>query len=275
MFTRRISILAGHFGSGKSEIAVNFAMRMAGEGVPVSLVDLDVIKPYFRSRSVREYLAEAGVELVAPSGDNFYADLPIIVPRVRGLCQDKSRRVIMDLGGDDAGARVIGSLADVLKPGEADLVAVVNFRRPLTPDPAAAVAMIRGIEGMARMRVTGIISNTHLMDITTPEIVRQGYALAVETAAIIGTKVIAVCVPSVLKDSFSADEFECGIFPISRVIRTTFAADTNPEPVGHAESMAPAPGAAPTFRNRDVPGQYGVRKVGPLFVPAALPDEEG
>ncbi len=274
MFTRRISILAGHFGSGKSEIAVNYAMSLARSGVPVSLVDLDVVKPYFRSRSARDELARAGVELVAPSGDNYYADLPIIIPRVRGLCMDRSRRIILDLGGDDVGARVLGSLSDVVDPGQVETAAVVNFRRPLTPDPAAAVAMIRGIEGSARLRVDGVISNTHLMQDTTPEIVRAGYALAVETARMIGTKVMAVCVPSVIKDDFRADDFDCEIFPVSRVIRTTFAADTDRDS-STGDDVGGLSAGSGGASGRSLPGAYGVRKVGPLFVPAAMPDEEG
>ncbi len=248
MFRRRISILAGHFGSGKSEIAVNYAMSLATQGQPVSLVDLDVVKPYFRSRSARAELAAAGVDLVAPSGENYYADLPIIIPRVRALCASPDLRVIMDLGGDEVGAKVLGSLADVVRPDEVEVAAVLNFRRPLTPDPEAAVAMVRGIEGNARLRVSGVIANTHVMHLTTPDVVRDGYAMAVETARVLGVKVMAVCVPSMIKNQFKADEFDCGIFPISRVILTDFAADE---------------------------GRYGVRKIGPLFVPAPLPDEEG
>lgn len=98
--------------------------------------------------------------------------------------------------------------------------------------------------------------------------------MALETARLVGTKVLAVCVPSVLKNDFEADEFDCGIFPISRVIRTTFAADTNPESVsdqGLAMSSSQVRGPVAGV----VEGRYGVRKVGPLFVPAAMPDEEG
>ena len=271
MFTRRISILVGHFGSGKSEIAVNYSMRLARDGLPVSLIDLDVIKPYFRSRSARDQLAAAGVELVAPTGDSFYADLPIMLPRVRGLCRQHDRRVVMDVGGDDAGARVIGSLDDVLDPDEIEVAAVLNFNRPFTADPDQAVAMIRGIEGNARMRVTGVIANTHLMQFTKPETVRSGYENACECARRLSVKVLAVCVPSVLEGEFSGDEFESKLFPISRVIRTTFAADTDSAGGDSGvPEQPPAPGFAPALE-----GRYGVRKVGPLFVPAAMPDEEG
>ena len=273
MFTRRVSILVGHFGSGKSEIAVNYAMTLARSGTPVSLVDLDVIKPYFRSRSAREFLEASGVDLVAPSGENYYADLPIIIPRVRALCVERGRRVIMDIGGDDAGARVLGSLADVLRPDDADVAAVVNFSRPLTPDPRAAVAMVRAIEGNARLRVTGVISNTHLMEQTTPEVVREGFLKARETADMLGTKVIAVCVPSVLIDAFGSDEFGCEVFPVSRVIRTSFATDDDASMTGKVRDIQNNPGSG-TGSDR-IAGRYGVRKVGPIFVPVSIPDEEG
>ena len=83
MFESRVTVLVGHFGSGKTEIALSSAMELAGQGVPVTMADLDVVKPYFRTRSARALLAEAGVELLAPEGENIHADLPIIVPQIR------------------------------------------------------------------------------------------------------------------------------------------------------------------------------------------------
>ena len=114
MFGKRITAIVGHFGSGKTEIAVNGALKLAGDGVPVALVDLDVVKPYFRSRAARGTLAEHGVDLVVPAGDNIFADLPIIVPQIRTLLRDGRRKVLVDVGGDDTGARALGSLADAV-----------------------------------------------------------------------------------------------------------------------------------------------------------------
>ena len=109
VFQRRVTLLVGHFGSGKTEIALNSAMDLASRGTPVTMADLDVVKPYFRTRSARALLHEAGIELLAPEGDNIHADLPIIVPQIRSHLRQSSRRLIIDVGGDDVGARVLGS----------------------------------------------------------------------------------------------------------------------------------------------------------------------
>ena len=148
MFERRVTLLVGHFGSGKTEIALNGALELAAVGEAVTLADLDVVKPYFRSRSARQLLAERGIELIAPAGECVHADLPIIVPQVRTALRNPSRRTIMDVGGDDTGARVLGSLSDAIARSETDCLVVLNFRRPSTQNPKQAVSMVREIEAV-------------------------------------------------------------------------------------------------------------------------------
>jgi hypothetical protein len=157
---RRISILVGHFGSGKTEIALNLALQLATRRDGVVLVDLDVVKPYFRSRSAREFMAGRGVRVVAPDGELAHADLPIVLPEVRRVLQDPECRVLVDAGGDQVGARVLGSLADVVPAAETELLAVLNFRRPSTTSVDEAVSMVRAIESAARLAVAGLFSNT-------------------------------------------------------------------------------------------------------------------
>ena len=110
MYQRRVTVFVGHFGSGKTEIALNGALELAAAGSSVTVADLDVVKPYFRSRSARAILSDAGVDLLAPTGANVHADLPIIVPQIRSCLRDEHSRLILDVGGDDLGARVLGSL---------------------------------------------------------------------------------------------------------------------------------------------------------------------
>lgn len=135
MYRKRVTVFVGHFGSGKTEIALNGALDLAAAGERVVVADLDVVKPYFRSRSARAILSDAGIELLAPTGANIHSDLPIIVPQIRSRLRDSNRRLIMDVGGDDIGARVLGSLADVVPLDDTDCLLVLNFRRPSTPDP--------------------------------------------------------------------------------------------------------------------------------------------
>lgn len=222
MFGSRITIIVGHFGSGKTEVAVNGAMTLAQTGQPTSLVDLDFVKPYFRSRTAGRFLIDAGVELVAPEGENLYADLPILLPRVRSICKDPTRTVIMDVGGDDTGARVLGSLADVLADQPLDLVLVLNFRRPFTPDVPAALAMAADIETAARRKVNGIVSNTHLMDETTLDVVREGWVMSGDVAARLGVPVLALALEEGVLSQVDDATFGCPVLRLRRAVRPVF-----------------------------------------------------
>lgn len=222
MLGKRVTIVVGHFGSGKTEIAVNAALKLADEGIPVALVDLDVVKPYFRSRATRGVLAEHGVELVVPAGENIYADLPIIVPQIRSLLREPGRRVLFDVGGDDTGARALGSVSDAIPRDETEHLVVVNFRRPFTETVASAVAMVREIELAGRLPVTGMISNTHLMGETTPEIVFEGYRLARQTAEAVGVPLVAVVAETDLASRLDATRFDCPVMPLRRLLRPPF-----------------------------------------------------
>ena len=223
MFGKRVTIFVGHFGSGKTEIALNGALQLAAAGERVTLADLDVVKPYFRSRSARAILVDAGIELLAPTGANIHADLPIIVPQIRSHLRRESGRLIMDVGGDDVGARVLGSLSDVVPVDDADCLLVLNFRRPSTPDPERALAMIREIEAVGRMPVTGLISNTHLMDETTAEVVLEGYRMARETAAAAMVPLVAVAVNGSIAPAFSGQGLECPVISLRRIVKPPFA----------------------------------------------------
>ncbi|MEK6629746.1 MAG: cobalamin biosynthesis protein CbiA [Acidobacteriota bacterium] len=176
-----ITVLVGHFGAGKTEIAVNLAFGWRARGAQVSLVDLDLVKPYFRSRLLRDDLTARGIDLVAPQGEHFYADLPILLPEVRGavsLAAGGRRRAILDVGGADVGSRVLGALAGLSDPALTDVLFVVNGNRPFAEDAPAVLRMLRDIEKVSRLRVTGLIANTHLMEETTPAIVEAGLDLA-------------------------------------------------------------------------------------------------
>jgi hypothetical protein len=232
LFDKRVTLLVGHFGSGKTEIALNGALGLAAEGTGVTLVDLDVVKPYFRSRSGRQFLAEAGVAFVAPTGENIHADLPIIVPEIRNVLTRGDGKVLMDVGGDDTGARVLGSLSDVIPSDQTDCLLVLNFRRPFTRNPGEAVSMAREIEAVSRMKVGGIVSNTHLMGETTPEVVLEGYRMAVETGEQLGVPVTAVAVDGPTRDLLDPGAVPCDLFVMTRIIRPPFEQGPSPRSSG-------------------------------------------
>ncbi len=220
---RRVTVYVGHFGSGKTEIALNRALDLAGAGSQVTLADLDVVKPYFRTRSAKAILEDAGVELLAPEGANIHADLPIIVPQIRSRLRESRRELIMDVGGDDVGARVLGSLADVIPLAETDCLLVLNFRRPSTPDAESAAAMVRQIEAVGRVPVTGLVSNTHLMGETSLEVVLEGHRLARETARAVGVPVVAVTVVNELAQLVEAEDLGCPVIALRRIVMPPFA----------------------------------------------------
>lgn len=222
MYERRITVLVGSFGSGKTEIALNGALALAAAGGPVTLADLDVVKPYFRSRAARAILDEAGIRLLAPAGEVAHADLPIVVPQVRAALRDPSCRVVVDVGGDDVGARVLGSLSDVIPPADSQVLVVLNFRRPATPDAGEAAAMVRKIEAAARIKVTGLVSNTHLMRETTPRVVLEGHRLAVEAAEALDIPVIAVTATGDVAADLAGEELGCPLVVLQRIVLPPF-----------------------------------------------------
>jgi len=223
LYRKRVTLLVGHFGSGKTEIALNCALELAAGGVRVTLADLDVVKPYFRSRSARAILSDAGIELLAPTGANVHSDLPIIVPQIRSHLRDPDSKLIMDVGGDDIGARVLGSLSDVVPFDDTDCLLVLNFRRPSTPNPERALHMIREIEAVGRVSVSGLISNTHLMEETTPAVVLDGYHQAVETARLAEVPLVAVTVMEDLAADLREENFECPVIAMRRIVMPPFA----------------------------------------------------
>ncbi len=181
IFQCPITVFVGHFGSGKTEIAVNLAFAMRDLGRDVVLGDLDVVKPYFRCRLVRHDLVARGIQLIAPEGERFYADLPIVVPQIRLAAEQAlsgGTALLLDVGGDDTGARVLGSLGASLPPGRTDVLFVVNTNRPFAENEAAILSMLRDVETAARLPVTGLVANTHLMDETAPADTLQGLEVA-------------------------------------------------------------------------------------------------
>ncbi len=181
VLTAPVTVLVGHFGAGKTEIAVNLAFGLGARQAAVTLVDLDLVKPYFRSRLVRDDLHARGIELVAPEGEHVHADLPIVVPGVRAAVAEAAagrRRVVVDVGGADVGSRVLGSIPGFDDPAVADILFVVNGNRPFAETPDAVLVMLREVERAAKVKVNGLVANTHLMEETTVATVETGVDLA-------------------------------------------------------------------------------------------------
>ena len=169
---KRLTLFAGHYGSGKTNIAVNYALQLAGEGKPVCIADLDIVNPYFRTKDSAAVLEKAGVELISPKFANSNVDLPALPAESYRLVQDQSTYGIMDIGGDDRGAYALGRFAPFIREENNYRMAfVVNFCRPLTQTAEDALEVLREIEAACGLQFTCIVNNTNLGPETTAETV--------------------------------------------------------------------------------------------------------
>ncbi len=176
---KRIRVIIGHYGSGKTEFSVNYAIALAGlTDRKVALADLDVVNPYFRSRERFEILEKHGITVYSSQlGNNVNFDLPSLDAGVLAPLQNDDYNLILDVGGDATGARVLAQYREYLKPGNFDVFAVVNTNRPETADQAGIIGHLKAIESEIGARVTGIINNTHLLWDTTVQDVLRGQAI--------------------------------------------------------------------------------------------------
>ena len=140
---KRVTLFAGHYGSGKTNIAVNYALRLAGEGKKTAIADLDIVNPYFRTADSARELAEAGVDLISPQFANSNVDLPALPAEAYRLVEDRSLYAVMDIGGDDRGAYALGRYVPYIREeGDYRMVFVANFSRPLTRTPEEALEVM-------------------------------------------------------------------------------------------------------------------------------------
>ena len=176
---KRIQIITGHYGSGKTEYAVNLALHLAQTTENVALADMDIVNPYFRSYEQAKRLEDAGIRVIVTSCGGI-ADIPAINPEVMSIFQQEKWTGVLDIGGDPIGARVLARFAPQLKSEDFDLLFVLNANRPETKDVESALQYMQGIEAECRQKVTGIVNNTHLCGETTAEEILKGARLAQE-----------------------------------------------------------------------------------------------
>ena len=169
---KRLTLFAGHYGSGKTNIAVNYALHLAAEGKKVCIADLDIVNPYFRTKDSAKVLEAAGIHLISPQFANTNVDLPALPAEAYKLVTDRSTYAIMDIGGDDRGAYALGRyVPSILEENNYRMVFVANCYRPLTRTPEEALEVMSEIEAACGMKFTDIINNSNLGSETTAKTV--------------------------------------------------------------------------------------------------------
>ncbi len=220
---KRVVVICGHFGSGKTEFSVNYVMALAAAGRKSAIVDLDIANPYFRSRERQAELEAAGVKLYS----NVYhrditQDLPAITAEVRAPLEDESFHTVVDAGGDETGARILNQFRKYLSREDCGLYCVVNANRPETSDLEGALFHLNSIQEETGVRASGLINNTHMLLETTEKDIRKGADLcrAVEQRTgipFVGSAVIDRLCPALAEDATVGT-----VFPIRLYMRPSW-----------------------------------------------------
>ncbi|MBR0348972.1 MAG: hypothetical protein IIX16_04955 [Clostridia bacterium] len=185
MESKRVTLFAGHYGSGKTNIAVNYALKLRADGKPVAIADLDIVNPYFRTKDSEKELTEAGIRLISSQYASSNVDLPALPQDVYSIVDNNTEYAVMDIGGDDRGAYALGRYADSLKKeNNYEMFMVINMYRPLTRDVESTLEVMAEIEAACSMKFTAIVNNSNIGEETTAQDVLDslGYADEVSKA---------------------------------------------------------------------------------------------
>ena len=198
---KRLTLFAGHYGSGKTNIAVNYALMLAKEVNKVCIADLDIVNPYFRTKDSADVLEKAGIDLISPKFANSNVDLPALPAESYRLVRDKSTYGIMDIGGDDRGAYALGRFVpDIVAEGNYRMAFVANCCRPLTRTPEDALEIMREIEQACGLRFTCIVNNSNLGELTDAQVILQSRAYMEKLCALSGLPLWMYTVEEKVKD---------------------------------------------------------------------------
>ena len=219
MNNKRIRIITGHYGSGKSEFSVNYALKLRGEiEGRLAISDLDVVNVYFRSRGMKDLLEEKGIHVIASSVDAPTLDIPALSAEIHTPLLNKDYNNIIDLGGDKVGATVIARYRDMIDDEDYDMFFVVNANREKTQTAEEVMGYIDEIEAASKLKVTGLINNTHMLKATTIEDLEKGQEVCREVSKARNIPIKFVSCMESLVDQIPED-FEGEIIPLSLMLR--------------------------------------------------------
>ncbi len=202
MTEKRLLLLCGHYGSGKTNLAVNFALEWKKRQELVTIADLDIVNPYFRTKDSMTALREAGIRLICSEYANSNVDIPALPQDLYAITDDRRMHAVLDIGGDDRGALVLGRIAPaILQENDYEMWMVINCYRPLTRNVLDTVEVMREIETAGGIRFTGLVNNSNLGKETTPEDVLHSVDYAEEMARVTGLPLCLTTVDETLYDA--------------------------------------------------------------------------
>jgi len=216
---KRIQIFVGGFGSGKTEIAINYSFQLREKYKQVAIVDLDIVNPYFRTREVRDNLELQEIRLIAPKKEMVYADLPQISPEIKGMLQNIHYYVVLDVGGDDVGSVVLGSFSSILQGLDYEMSMVVNVYRPFTQEIAQILQLAKELEKSSRLKLTSIISNPNLQELTDKGTIIKGHKLIEQVARELKLPIRFLCIEKSLAPEIKNMNFNHPIFYLTRFMK--------------------------------------------------------
>lgn len=216
---KRIRIIIGHYGSGKSEFSMNYVTKLRSlVDTNVAISDLDIVNVYFRTREKRDFLQSKNIMPIDSSVQATTLDLPAVSAQVTAPITDKSYDYVIDVGGDDVGARVLGRFSHLIEQGDYEMFCVINANREQTQNANDVIKHIKSIENASKLKVTGLINNTHLVRETTIEDILKGQDLAKEVSKLTNIPIRYVtCLESLIPQLPAPLDGE--IFPINLYMR--------------------------------------------------------
>ena len=209
-------VIVGNYGSGKTEVSINLAVNRKRAGLNVGIADLDLVNPYFRTREARIALNDFGIQVILPPEQYLQADLPVLSPTIAGIIRDSGDLMILDVGGNDAGATVLSALAEAFSGINVQMLQVINPLRPQTSTVSDCVTMRHEIEKAAQLTITGLIGNANLIDETSAEDIYSGYEFIQTVSQESGLPLEFITVSQELLPKIDLKRISCAVLPIAR-----------------------------------------------------------
>lgn len=214
----RINIICGHYGSGKTNLALNLAIEMQSKGERVAVIDLDIVNPYFRSADYTELMQSRGIKVISPSTAGTTIDAPGLTASILSAFDSEDSRVVIDVGGDDAGAFALGRFSNQIAASrDYQMLYVINKFRKLTSTPQEAVDLLGEIESAAGLRASGIVNNSHFGPLTTAKDILESQAYAEQVAKLTELPLLMTTAPQTLAKEL-AGQVE-NLYPVEIIVK--------------------------------------------------------